>query len=102
MRLTPNKTAHLECLAMKQSKLDSSKDEGGQEHFAFGDGGQDYFSFRDNSPKLAHQEDSDNGTQSRDVEDWLLADKWGKSHYPSVPDSEAATAIESILNEELS
>lgn len=96
--------AHLEGLALKQTKLESGKGEMGQDYFAFGDSGQEYFAFGESQspPKQTNQDDSDSATHSRDVEDWLLADKWGKSHYPSVPDSEAATAIESILNDELS
>lgn len=65
------------------------------------DNAPDYFAFGANSPKLKNQEDQDNASHSRDVDDWLMTDKWGDSRYPSVPDSEAATAIESILNEEL-
>lgn len=85
--------AHLESLARSESKLDSSKD----------DCAPDYFAFGENSPKQNNQDDLlDSAAHSRDVDDWLLSDKWGKSRYPSVPDSEAATAIESILNDELS
>lgn len=86
----------MESIALKQArtdaKLDPNKDECGPNYFAFGE----------NSPKQKNQDDLDNAAHSRDVDDWLLTDKWGKSHYPSVPDSEAATAIESILNEDLS
>lgn len=88
------KTAQLESLALKKSdsKLDPNKD----------DCALDYFAFGNNSPKRNNQDDLDKAAHSRDVDDWLLTDKWDKSRYPSVPDSEAATAIESILNEELS
>lgn len=83
----------MESLARNESKLDSNTD----------DCAPDYFAFGENSPKQNNQDDLlDNAARSRDVDDWLLSDKWGKSRYPSVPDSEAATAIESILNEELS
>lgn len=78
--------------AHNDSKLDANKD----------DCGSDYFAFGENSPKQDNQYSVDNAAHSRDVDDWLLTDKWGKSSYPSVPESEAATAIESILNEELS
>lgn len=82
-------TAHLESLARNESNKD--------------DCAPDYFAFGENSPKQNNRDDLlDNAAHSRDVDDWLLSDKWGKSRYPSVPDSEAATAIESILNEELS
>lgn len=82
----------LEILAYEQAKIYS---------------GADYFAFGDNkSPKQTNQEDEpiDSGSLSRDanLDDWFGPDKWGKSRYPSVPDSEAATAIESILNDELS
>lgn len=89
-------TAHLESMALKQARTDSklvtNKDDCSSEYFAFGE----------NSPKQNNRDELDNATHSRDVDEWLLTDKWGKSSYPSVPDSEAATAIESILNEELS
>lgn len=91
-----SQTAHLESLAIEQARdgadADSNKD----------DCGSDYFAFGSNSPKQKNQNDQDNAAHSRDVDDWLMADKWGDSRYPSVPDSEAATAIESILNEEIS
>lgn len=88
----PPYTAHLESVALKQAReanMDLNKD----------DCGSDYFAFGENSPKPDNQDTVDCATHSRDVDDWLLSDKWGKSSYPSVPDSEAATAIESILNE---
>ena len=98
LTVTPHTdVAHLESIALKQakadSKLDSNKD----------DCAPDYFAFGDSSPKQKNRgHDLDNAAHSRDVDDWLLTDKWGESRYPSVPDSEAATAIESLLNEEIS
>lgn len=88
--------AQLESIALKQSRTDS-KLESSEDDLA-----PDYFAFGDNSPKHNNRDELDSASHSRDVDDWLLTDKWGKSRYPSVPDSEAATAIESILNEELS
>lgn len=90
-------SAQLENLALKQarvnSRLDSNKD----------DCASDYFAFGENSPKQNNQQDDlENVAHPRGVDEWLITDKWGKSNYPSVPDSEAATAIESILNDELS
>ena len=87
-----DESAHLESTALKQARTDSNKD----------DCAPDYFAFGETSPKQNNRDELDSAAHSRDVDDWLLTDKWGKSHYPSVPDSEAATAIESILNEELS
>lgn len=84
-------------MALKQAKFDMKKETGKDDHSA------EYFTFGNSSPKRSnHNHELDNLYRSRDVDDWLLADKWGDSRYPSVPDSEAATAIESILNEELS
>lgn len=82
--------AHLESIALEQARAESNKDGSAPDYFAFGE----------HSPKQNNQDhDLDNAAQT---DDWLLTDKWSKSSYPSVPDSEAATAIESILNEELS
>lgn len=76
-------------MALKQAKVESKED-------------SDYFAFGDNPPKQnVREHDQDSATHSRDVDDWMMADKWADSRYPSVPDSEAATAIESILNEDL-
>lgn len=87
----------MESIALKQARSESRIETN------YDECGSDYFAFGENSPKQKNQNnDLDNAAHSRDVDDWLLTDKWGKSHYPSVPDSEAATAIESILNEELS
>lgn len=87
--------AHLESIALDQTRDDTkSKPQN--------DCGQNYFAFGSNSPKQKDQVDQDNVAHSRDVDDWLLPDKWSESRYQSVPDSEAATAIESILNEEIS
>lgn len=85
-----SKIAHLESLAIKQARSESKLDN---------DCAPEYFAFGDNSPKRNNQDDS---ARPREVDDWLMSDKWGESRYPSVPDSEAATAIESILNEETS
>lgn len=63
--------------------------------------GADYFAFGQNSPKQPNQDELDGVHGSRGVDDWLLGDNWAKTNYTSVPDSEAATAIESILNDEL-
>uniref|UniRef100_A0A6G1S9K1 Uncharacterized protein KIAA0240 n=2 Tax=Aceria tosichella TaxID=561515 RepID=A0A6G1S9K1_9ACAR len=87
--------AHLESVALKRSRDDSKSE-------SQDDCGQNYFAFGPNSPKHKDQVDQDNVTHSRDADDWLLPDKWSESRYQSVPDSEAATAIESILNEEIS
>jgi len=76
-------------MALKQAK-EEPKDEA------------DYFAFGENTSKQNFREhDQDSATHSRDVDDWLMNDKWSDSRYPSVPDSEAATAIESILNDDL-
>lgn len=82
---------------MKQARSDMKKEAGQEDVTA------DYFTFGSNSPKRNnHSHELNNLPRLGDVDDWFLADKWGDSRYPSVPDSEAATAIESILNEELS
>lgn len=90
-----NLIAHLENIALdrarENSKGDLNKD----------DRTPDYFAFGTSSPKQKDQDNQDNATHSQDVDDWLMVDKWGDSRYQSVPDSEAATAIESILNEEI-
>lgn len=79
----------MESISLKETKVDIKDD-------------ADYYAYGDQSPKQKVREhDPDSATHSRDVDDWLLADKWSESRYPSVPDSEAATAIESILNEEI-
>lgn len=82
---------------MRQARSDMKKDSSQEEPST------DYFTFGDKSPKRNnHSHELNNLSRLGDVDDWFLADKWGDSRYPSVPDSEAATAIESILNEELS
>lgn len=86
-------TAHQESLILKQARLDSKLELNNDcGHFAFGD---------NHSPKPNNLEEN-HTARPREVEDWLLNDKWGDTRYTTVPDSEAATAIESILNEELS
>ena len=86
---TTTTTAHLENMAFKQAKVETKED-------------SDYFTYGDTSPKQKVKDhDQDSATHSRDVDDWLIPDKWADSRYPSVPDSEAATAIESILNENI-
>lgn len=86
--------AHLESIALEQAR-ESNKVETNRDGST-----PDYFAFGTNSPKQKNQDDQDNASHSREVDEWLMADKWGDSRYPSVPDSEAATAIESILNDE--
>lgn len=78
-------------MALKQARSDSHND-----------CAPEYFAFGEKSPKRNNRDDLTNSTRPREVEEWLLTDKWGDSRYPSVEDNEAATAIESILNEELS
>lgn len=90
--------AHLENIALQQARSDSRLDS----NF---DSGTDLFAFGDSSPRQRNQDnDLDSVAHTRDVEEYLLMDKWANSRFPSVPDcdSEKATAIESILNEELS
>lgn len=83
----------MENLAFKQGKFKG--------HFAFGD----------NSSPTRHINHDDTETAansarvspSRHDDDWS-SDRWVKptDEYTTMPDSEAATAIESLLNEELS
>lgn len=59
----------------------------------------DYMAFGENSPKYNIRDDHDSVTRSKQVDDWLMADKWSKS---CLSDNEAALAIESILDDEIS
>lgn len=93
MKIVFKTTAHLDRMAIKQSRDDTKSDYCGPGYFAFGG---------TSSPKQDNQVDEETATRSRDVDDWLMPNKWAESRYSSVPDSEAATAIESILNEEIS
>lgn len=78
--------AHLESISMEQARDFTRTDSAEPD------------SFGRNS---LNQDDQDSAAHSRDVDEWLINDKWGDPRYPSVPDSEAATAIESILNEQI-
>lgn len=62
----------------------------------------DFLAYGDKSPEL-RTDDLDNLHRSPSkMDNWLMSDKWNKSRFSSVPDSEAALAIESILDDELS
>ena len=59
----------------------------------------DYLAFGDSSPRYTIRDDRENIAQSKQVDEWLLENKWNKS---MLSDNEAALAIESILDDEMS
>lgn len=53
--------------------------------------------FGDSSPKCNINDEQDSIGQSKQVDEWLMPDKWNKSY---LLDNEASLAIESILDDD--